>query len=135
MQIMMPMKEDRQILINSAIGAAVGIVLNFALVRTMGAKGSSIVWLCAEVAVCVAAMMAVFGKDKGIFPGKSVLKMTLLYLPLLLLLYVIGTVSKGNSFLRLGVAGLVTFVYFAVVSCGILKDPLVMGLIPHHKEH
>ena len=135
MQIMMPMKEDRQILINSAIGAAVGIVLNFALVRTMGAKGSSIVWLCAEVAVCVAAMMAVFGKDKGIFPGKSVLKMTLLYLPLLLLLYVIGTVSRGNSFLRLGVAGLVTFIYFAVVSCGILKDPLVVGLIPHHKEH
>ena len=135
MQIMMPMKEDRQILINSAIGAAVGIVLNFALVRTMGAKGSSIVWLCAEVAVCVAAMMAVFGKDKGIFPGKSVLKMTLLYLPLLLLLYVIGTVSKANSFLRLGVAGLVTFVYFVVVSCGFLQDPLVVGLIPHHKEH
>lgn len=135
MQIMMPMKEDRQILINSAIGAAVGIVLNFALVRTMGAKGSSIVWLCAEVAVCVAAMIAVFGKDKGVFPGKSVLKMTLLYLPLLLVLHGIGTVSRGNSFLRLGVAGLVTFIYFAVVSCGILKDPLVVGLIPHHKEH
>ena len=133
MQFMMPRKEDRRILINSAIGAVVGIVLNLALVRTMGAKGSSIVWLCAEMAVCIAAMIAVFGKDKEVFPGKSVLKMVLLYLPLLLVLYGIGTVSKGNSFIRLVVAGLVTFLYFAVVSCGILKEPLVMGLIPHQK--
>jgi Membrane protein involved in the export of O-antigen and teichoic acid len=131
MQIMMPMKQDRQILVNSAIGAAVGILLNLALVRSMGAKGSAVVWLCAEVAVCIAAMTVVFGKDKVAFPGRNVLKMVLLYLPLLLALYWIRTVPMGNSFIRLGVAGGFTFVYFAVVSCWILKDPLVLGLIRH----
>ena len=76
-------------------------------------------------------MTAVFGKNNVAFPGRNVLKMVLLYLPLLLALYWIGTVPMGNSFIRLGVAGMFTFVYFAVVSCWILKDPLVLGLIRH----
>ena len=131
MQIMMPMKQDRRIFVNSAIGAAVGILLNLALVRTMGAKGSAVVWLCAEAAVCIAAMVAVFGKDGITFPGRNVLQMFLLYVPLFFVLFGIGSIPMGNAFLRLGVAGLLTLGYFFVVSCRILKDPLVLGLVRH----
>ena len=129
MQIMMPMKQDRRIFVNSAIGAAVGILLNLLLVKSMGARGSAVVWLCAEMAVCIAAMTAVFGKDGIAFPGRNVLKMVLLYIPLLFALYGIGVMPVGNAFIRLGVAGILTFVYFVAVSCWILKDPLVLGLV------
>ena len=139
MQIMMPMKQDRRIFVNSAIGAAVGILLNLLLVRTMGARGSAVVWLCAEVAVCIAAMTVVFGKDGIAFPGRNVLQMFLLYLPLFLALFGIGRIPAGNAFLRLGFAALLTLGYFFVVSCRIIKDPLVLGLVRqvavrHHKR-
>lgn len=128
-QIMMPMKQDRQIFLNSAIGAAVGILLNLLLVKAAGARGSAIVWISAELAVCISAMVTVFGKDGIAFPGRDVLKMLLLYLPLPFILLGINSVPMGNSFIRLGVAGVITFVYFAVVSCWIIRDPLVLGLV------
>ena len=128
-QIMMPMKKDRQVFVNSAIGAAVGVLLNLILVRSAGAKGSAIVWISAELAVCIAAMVTVFGQGRITFPGRDVLKMLLLYLPLPVVLQGLSTVPMGNSFIRLGVAGVFAAVYFAVVSCLIIKDPLVVGVV------
>lgn len=54
-QLLMPLKKDRSILINSIIGACVGMVANVLLVPTWAAKGSAIVWVLAEVAVLLSA--------------------------------------------------------------------------------
>ena len=129
MQIMMPRKEDRRILVNSAIGAAVGIVLNLLLVRVMGATGSALVWVCSELAVCIAAMAAVLGKDGITFPGRDVLKMLLCFLPLLPILLFTSTLQIEKSYFRLAISGGITALYFMLVTCWILKDPFVLGLL------
>lgn len=54
-QLLMPLRKDKAILINSIIGAFVGIVANFILVPKWGAEGSAIVWLLSEIAVLLSA--------------------------------------------------------------------------------
>lgn len=48
-------EKDKAILINSIIGASVGILLNILLVPYWGSIGSSIVWLLSEIAVLCSA--------------------------------------------------------------------------------
>lgn len=127
-QILIPMKKDFKVLILSAIGAVVGVLLNLLLVRSMGADGSAVVWLSAEAAVCIVAMITVFSGTGLSFPAKKVLMMVLLYLPLLLVLMWIGTLHLEKAYLRLGISSVVAALYFMVVSCWIMKDPLVSSL-------
>lgn len=54
-QSLMPMGKDRAVLINSIIGAIVGIVANLILVPYLASIGSAIVWLLSEIAVMLSA--------------------------------------------------------------------------------
>lgn len=70
-QTLMPLKKDRAIFINSVIGATIGVVLNILLVPIFKSVGSSIVWLCSELAVFTSAQLFVI-KYTGIgFPLKK----------------------------------------------------------------
>ena len=125
-QTMMPLKMDRRIVINSAIGAIVGSLLALVLVRPMGAQGSAIVWICSELAVCVAAATAIFRKDFIPFPTAKVLKLFLLFLPLLGILFLIRFTGIEQFLIRFLLAGVVSLVYFILVSIVILKDPVIL---------
>ena len=127
-QVMMPRKMDRRILLNSVYGAIVGLSLNLLLVRFMKAEGSAIVWLCSEAAVLVSAAFAVFGKSWNGFPGKRLLKDIGLYLPLAVLLWAIQLIPIPTALLRLLVSGTVAGLYFLFITCAVVKDPLVLGL-------
>jgi O-antigen/teichoic acid export membrane protein len=129
LQIMMPMKDDRRVFLNSAVGAGVGILLNLLLVRQMGAVGSAVVWICAELAVCIAAMAAVFGKGIIVFPGKTVFKMLLFYLPLLAVLLMTSSFHIEKSYFRLALSAGVTACYFAAASCWVFKDPVILETV------
>ncbi len=129
MQILMPMKSDRSIFINSSIGAAVGILLNLLLIGRMGASGSAVVWLCAELAVCIAACLAVFGKDGIVFPVKKVLQMLFFYLPLLPILAMTSSLDIEKSYFRLALSSGITVCYFIVASCFVFKDTVVLETI------
>ena len=128
-QVMMPRKMDRRILRNSVYGAIVGLSLNLLLVRLLKAEGSAIVWLYAETAVLPAAAFAVFGYSLKGFPGKRLLKDIVLYLPLLVLLWAIRLIPIPTALLRCIVNGMVAGLYFLFVSCRVVKDPVVMGLL------
>lgn len=54
-QSLMPMGKDRAVLINSMIGAVVGIIANLILVPYLESIGSAIVWLISEIAVMLSA--------------------------------------------------------------------------------
>lgn len=125
-QTMMPLKMDRRIVINSAVGAGVGFILSILLVRSLGAQGSAIVWMGSEAAVCLGAAFAVFRKDFITFPTAKVVKAFLLYLPLLGILLLIRHSGIGHFFVRFSVAAGVSLVYFIIVSIIILKDPVVL---------
>ncbi len=128
-QVMMPRKMDRRILRNSVYGAIVGLSLNLLLVRLLKAEGSAIVWLCSETAVLMSAAFAVFGYSLTGFPGKRLLKDIVLYLPLLVLLWAIRLIPIPTALLRCIVNGMVAGSYFLFVSCRVVKDPVVVGLL------
>ena len=54
-QSLMPMGKDRAVLINSIIGAIVGITANLIFVPYLASTGSAIVWLLSEIAVMLSA--------------------------------------------------------------------------------
>lgn len=56
-QGLMPLKQDKAILINSIAGAVTGITLNILLVSQLGAVGSSIAWFASECAVLISALI------------------------------------------------------------------------------
>ena len=51
LQGLMPMKKDKEVLINSAAGAVTGILANLILVPQYGATGAAIAWFAAECVV------------------------------------------------------------------------------------
>lgn len=55
-QSLMPMRKDKAVLINSIVGAILGISANFILVPSFASVGSAIAWLLSEVSVMFSAM-------------------------------------------------------------------------------
>lgn len=55
-QVLIPLKKDKAILVNSILGATVGIVANLILVSQYGCVGSAIVWLISELCVMASSL-------------------------------------------------------------------------------
>ncbi len=119
-QVMMPMKMDRAVFVNSAVGAGVGILLNLLLVRFMLAQGSAIVWVVSELSVFLCAWIAVSRNLSLRFPLGDLVRVIVFHLPLVPLLLLFLPV--GNAFLRLGCQGAVTGLYMLVVNLLFFKD-------------
>lgn len=128
-QILTPMKRDRQIITNSAVGAGVAILSALLLVGPLQAEGAAVVWLFAELAVFLCALFAVFGKALDSFPWKTLLKDLLLYVPLALLLVAVHLLPFPNAFVRLGVDMVITGIYFVLLSCLVVKDPVILSVV------
>ena len=128
LQTMMPKKYDREVLINSVIGAVVGISLNILLVRRLASVGSSIVWLSSELVVLAGAVWVVSRRAQIRFPLRELLVEIAKYLILAVLL-VLVTRLPGPFYVRFIVACAVTAVYFLVLNLFILPNPDVKDLM------
>ena len=89
-QVLMPLKKDKQVFINSCIGAIFGVLLNIILVPKFGSIGTALVWLCSEIIVLSCAYFYV---QTSMEIAKSLwcvlLKKILYYIPLLIILFVV----------------------------------------------
>ena len=119
-QVMMPMKMDRAVFVNSAVGAGVGILLNLLLVRFLLAQGSAIVWLVSELSVFLCAWLVVSRSLSLRFPLGDLARVIAFHLPLVPVLLLFLPI--GNAFLRLGCQGVVTGLYMLVVNLLFFKD-------------
>ena len=72
-QVLMPLRKDKAILINSILGAVVGLLMNVCLVSSFGSSGSAVVWVVAEVAVLCSTQVFVHKYLKIHFPFKDLL--------------------------------------------------------------
>ena len=61
-QSLMPMGKDNAVLINSILGALVGVLANIILVPHFKSVGSAIVWVISEIVVMISAFLF-FGKE------------------------------------------------------------------------
>lgn len=128
-QILMPFKADKTILINSIIGAFVGICGNIVLVPWLKSEGTAIVSLVSEIVVLLSAYTYVkrtFGK---VIYVKFLLKQSLIAAPLLpILIFFSGRFSVISSVISGGIA---LVLYWAFVQYYVVKNELVTTMIKH----
>ncbi len=129
-QILMPLKKDKAILINSILGAGVGVLMNILLVSSMKSIGSALVWVSSELVVLISAQLFVTKYTKYNFPfRKFALHFLLSVPPLLICLYLYYYYAEISAFLILLLAGIIVFLYYFVIQIKVLKNDLVIGLL------
>lgn len=127
-QILTPLKRDSDILINSIVGAGVGIIANLLLVPLLMSVGSSIVWCLSEMSVLIMAQYFVT-KQTGIkFPIKMLVQYSICYLPMAIVLFVIH-VLEGLGLLSIIFACIMLAVSFLIIEICVLKDEVIMGVL------
>lgn len=125
-QTLMPLKKDRAILINSAIGAGAGLILNFSIVPFWQSVGSSIVWFLSECVVLISAQSFVT-KYLGLkFPFSLFLKNIVAYVPLLIFIIPIY-LYVDNVFVSFILGGIVMCLYAYVLNIHILHNEEAMN--------
>ncbi len=122
-QVLMPLKQDRIILLSSAIGAVTGIVINILLVGRLGAVGSAIVLLCSELAGNLLSFIFAVRKGYLQFPLKQAGIFILGSIPYVLCCLP-GFLITGN-FPALAVSAVLCLLYFFLFNFVIYKDSSV----------
>ena len=122
-QVLMPLKQDRIILLSSAIGAVTGIVINILLVGRLGAVGSAIVLLCSELAGNLLSFIFAVRKGYLQFPLKQAGIFILGAIPYVLCCLP-GFLITGN-FPALAVSAVLCLLYFFLFNFVIYKDSSV----------
>lgn len=81
LQLLIPMRKDKMIVIAGLCGVAVWMAGTLSIVPIMGAKGSAFVWLLTEMTVAVVALIEVQHKMKIYLPIRNFIKIVFLSLP------------------------------------------------------
>lgn len=89
-QILMPARADKQVFINSILGASCSILLNLLIVSNLQSIGSSIVWFISESVVMLAALYFVKKRYRDFSFVANATKHLLSFIPLLAIFYVIS---------------------------------------------
>lgn len=128
-QILMPLKQDKPIFVNSVIGACVGVVLNLLLVSRLASVGSSMVWVASEVCVLVIAQYFVHKRIRMGFPVRDFLKFLVAYIPACLICLAVYFYLPGYAFVRIGIAGILMLLYSVIIQKTYIKNELCLSLI------
>lgn len=123
-QILSPMRKDKSILINSVWGASIAILSNLIFVKKLGATGSSIVWLLAEITVLISAQYYVSKYIKYKFPVREIMREVFYLIPILLLNIICYKIIN-IPFLSLFIGILITGIYYTIVICFIHKNTVI----------
>ena len=134
-QVLLAMKQERKLLYNSCLGAFVGLLLNFIIVKHLGAVGSSLVWLSSEFAVMVGAQYLVFKTAHFSFPWKMFFKYGLAYLPAVIVLLGIYQYCNYSDIIMITIAMMFTAAYTIVVQTKILKNSICLQLFQRVFSH
>ena len=127
-QMLSPLNKDNAILINSCVGAGVALLLNATLVPRFGSIGSSVVWVCSELAVLLSAQFFVSKYIGYQFPYKKMFKSIIVFVPLVVLCMVAKSFSL-SWILSLLIGGVTTLIYFIIIELFVLKDQFVTEYI------
>ena len=127
-QILMPMKKDKVILIGSLAGACVGVLSNIIWVRSYGAVGTALTLLSAEIVGDFCSFYYVL-KTKAIsFPLKRLGYYLLASIPYVFICLMIKPFGL-NYILELLLSAIACGVYFLVMNCLIIKNQLIRNIV------
>ncbi len=127
-QILMPLKRDADILINSVIGASVGIITNILFVSQLLSIGSAIVWFLSEISVFTMAQLFVTRRTGIKIPKQLLVYYVLCYLPVAFILYFLHQRNQLGLFnFVLGVLFIV--LCFFIIEIRILRNKIVVNVM------
>ena len=131
-QTLMPLKMDKAILINSIVGAFIGIILNVLLVANLQSIGTAIVWVSSEFFVLCCAQFFVWKKLSLLIPIKMLFKQIMLNMPLVLLFFVILSFDLSGIYTLL-IAGFCLLLYSLLIQIfvnKIIPFSLILKIVP-----
>lgn len=124
MQILIPMRLDRVILVTSGIGAILGILVNILLVGRLGAVGSALVLLISETIGNLYGFIYVVRKRYLVFPVRKFIIFLTGAIPYVLCCLA-GLACPWADWIRLLVAAGLMGLYFLLFNGVLFKDTLV----------
>ena len=130
LQILTPLNKDKAILLNSLIGAIVGIIFNILLVHRFRQIGSALVWFFSEISVLSIAQYFVYKYIRMSFPFKIYGKYIYCAIPFLGISYFIKY-YLGDSLFSFFFSALIAVSYFYIVYVFVLKNQTVINI---HRE-
>lgn len=127
-QILMPSRSDKQVFINSIIGAVCSILLDVLLVSKFESIGSSIVWFVSELAVMTTALYFVKQKYRDITFFTNMIRHLLSFIPMLLIYYLISRIVE-QSWVCFLFGFILTLVYGHIALFHVIKNRLYVTFV------
>lgn len=134
LQILMPMKKDKEVLRNSIFGAALSLILNFLLVPYLFGIGSSIVWVASEILILVLSQIVVKKVIKIGFPIFTFFRELLVAIPAVVCCLLIKKYLPFQGYLVLFLGLSFLGFYYLIVQSYLLKNELLGMLIVNLKN-
>jgi Membrane protein involved in the export of O-antigen and teichoic acid len=103
LQVLTPMNKDKAILINSIIGAIIGIICNLFFVYKYGCVGSAFVWIISEISVLLVAQFFVIKYVNIAFPFSKFIIYITSSIPAFIISIVISQLCGQTFFVFLSV--------------------------------
>ena len=133
-QVLLTLSKDKAVLINSIIGATIGLVSNFVLVSAFQSVGSSIVWLFSELSVLLSAIYFVNRIDSSFLnPLKGMIREVLCAIPILVVLLLLAGLN-AHSVIKLLLGLFVLSLYYYVVYYHFVKNSIVVYVVDSLKQ-
>lgn len=126
LQMLTPMKKDSAILINSIIGAVIGLSANILIVGKFGAVGTSIVWVVSELSVLTSAQFFINKYIGFKLPFKAFIVRCVWYLPAAIIALLLNK-AIDNVFLSLGLVTIVSCLHCAFVELVVMKNEILLN--------
>lgn len=120
-QLLMPSRADKQVFINSILGASCSILLNLLIVSSLQSIGSSIVWFISESVVMLTALYFVKKRYRDFSFVTNVTKHLLSFIPLLAIFHVIS-IGDFHLWTKFFIGFIGTLLYSHIALCYIVKN-------------
>lgn len=124
-QILMPLKRDKEVLINTIWGAVTGLVLNVLLVPSYLCVGAAISWLASEMVVMFSAIYFIRKRTEirlAVNLGKRIVPIMMITL----VTYLSGFVLSGlNYVVNIVLGGFIVVVGTYLIEKYIVKNPIL----------
>lgn len=118
-QILMPMKKDKILLVASAAGAIISLIINFTIVPSLGCIGSAFVLLCAEMSITIIYIIYAIKHKMIDIPVHIILKKVIYAIPVLLICLISSYIFTNTLLILLVSMFLLTIYYLFLYISGI----------------
>lgn len=127
-QIMMPLKMEKELLRNSIVVSLSGLIFSFISIKIYQSIGSSLAWLISELLMLILSQIVIRKKTCMAFPYKILLKNLIYYFPLGMIIYCFLLLDI-SYIAQVFINGVLTIVYIVLVELFLIKDTIALQVM------